>query len=102
MNPEDLVARYADQIRLSAINSGSTLYDAKPRGRFTFCSIDQYPYEERLRRRRRSEAIAELAVIGGVPDIAEMVVSVTEWRPNGTRTTLFEEPGTSLPNIQPS
>jgi len=71
-----LVAAHADRIRLSAINSGATLYpNAHERGPSTFMFIAEYPYEER-RSRGVCGAIAELAVIGGVPDILRHTVRV--------------------------
>jgi hypothetical protein len=72
-----LVHRHRERIRLSPINSGTALYPgAPPRGLFTFSTIEDYPYAERRRHRPRHAAIAELAVVGGVPDIADHVVSV--------------------------
>jgi hypothetical protein len=72
-----LVAAHHDQIRLSAINSGATQWPSAPqRGPGTFRTIDQYPFAERSRSRPLDQAIAELAVIGGAPDIAAHVVTV--------------------------
>jgi hypothetical protein len=72
-----LVAAHHGQIRLSAINSGATQWpSAPPRGAKTFLTIEDYPFTERRRGRTLDNAIAELAVIGGVPDIAAHVVSV--------------------------
>jgi hypothetical protein len=70
-----LVSAYADRVRLSAINSGSTLYPNAPkRGSSTFLPIEAYRYEEIRRRRPVRDVIAEFAVVGGVPDIARYVV----------------------------
>jgi hypothetical protein len=70
-----LVATYASQIRLSPLNSGATLFpNAAPRGPDTFRTIAGYPYDTLRRQRGPRNAIAELAVIGGVPDIAKHVV----------------------------
>ena len=72
-----LVSRYRDQIRLSAVNSGATLYPGAPvRGHFTFLTIEDYPYEELRRRRSPGAAVAELTVLGGVSDIASHVITV--------------------------
>jgi hypothetical protein len=72
-----LVRRHRERIRLSPINSGAALYPgAPPRGLFTFSTIEDYPYAERRRHRSRHAAIAELAAVGGVPDITDHVVSV--------------------------
>jgi hypothetical protein len=73
-----LVGRYHDRIRLSAINSGATLFpNAAQRGSFTFRAIKDYPTGER---QGRHPAIAELTILGGVPDIADHVTGV-ERRP---------------------
>jgi hypothetical protein len=72
-----LVATYHDRIRLSAINSGATLYPGAPeRGPSTFTTIEDYPYAERRRHRTPQTAVVELAVLGGVPDIADHVIRV--------------------------
>jgi hypothetical protein len=72
-----LVTQYHDRIRLSAINSGATLFPGAPeRGPFTFRTIEDYPYAERRRLRTPQAAVVELAVLGSVPDIADHVVSV--------------------------
>jgi hypothetical protein len=74
-----LVATYADRIRLSPLNSGATLFpNAAPRGPDTFRTIAGYPYDELRRRRGPRHAVAELAVIGGVPDIAKHVIQVEQ------------------------
>jgi hypothetical protein len=47
-----LISRYHDRIRLSAVNSGATLYPGAPaRGCSAFRTTEDYPYEE-LRQRR--------------------------------------------------
>lgn len=72
-----LIAKHHDRIRLSAINSGSTLYPGAPeRGPLTFRTIESYPYAELRRHRTPQTAVVELAVLDGVPDIADHVVSV--------------------------
>ncbi len=69
-----LVAAYRDAITLSRINSGSTIRKAAPRGPDTFCSIADYPI------RPGRERAVELAVTGGIPDIARFVTDVTRRR----------------------
>ena len=74
-----LVATCADRIRLSPLNSGATLFpNAAPRGPDTFRTIAGYPYDELRRRRGPRHAVAELAIIGGVPDIARHVIQVEQ------------------------
>jgi hypothetical protein len=71
-----LVAAHRDRIRLSALNSGATLYpNAPPRGSGTFRTIGDYPWRPR-RTRGPKDGIAELAVLGGVPDVDAHVVRV--------------------------
>ena len=70
-----LLARHADRTYLSPINSGSTAYKPARRGRDTFVRLRQYPEEWWTKRR-----VAELAVEYGVPDIADLTVSVEEWQ----------------------
>jgi hypothetical protein len=71
-----LITSHADQIRLSPINSGATLYPNAPkRGSDTFATISAYRYDL-YRRRGIRDAIVELAVINGVSDIVQHVVRV--------------------------
>lgn len=84
-----LLERHAPQVRLSPINSGSTLFDAKPRGRETFLMLDEYPFHERRKRRGTSDAIAELTVEYGVPDIVAMTVRVAHMRGSEEMEVLY-------------
>jgi len=53
----------------SPINTGSTIFNPQPRGTGTFLPIADYPYDDWRRRRTRVNAVVELAVDYGVPDI---------------------------------
>jgi hypothetical protein len=76
-----LISAHRDRIRLSPINSGAALYpNAAHRGSDTFRTIADYPFAQRRRTRPPSTAIAELAVIDGVHDIAAHTVDVRRWR----------------------
>jgi len=75
-----LLERHAPSVRLSPINSGSTLFDAKPRGRDTFLPLEDYPFQERRKKRGTADAIAELAVEYSVPDVDEMTVRVARMK----------------------
>ncbi len=78
LDTASLVAAHHDQIRLSAINSGAAQWpSAPPRGLRTFLTIEHCPFTERRRGRTLDSAIAELAVIGVVPDIAAHVDRTT-------------------------
>lgn len=81
----ELVSRHIERIRLSPMNSGSTLYNPQPRGAHTFASLADYPFEERRKKRGLGNAVAELCVEYSVPDITEMVNRVTNME--GTRET---------------
>jgi Family of unknown function (DUF7002) len=85
-----LVTTHGDRVRLSAINSGATLYPkAVRRGTETFLPIEDYPYAEMRQRRGPREAIVELAVIDGVPDIHRHVVRVERKRQDDVISVLY-------------
>lgn len=76
-----LLAAHAANIRLSPMNSGSTIYPSAPRrGRDTFLRIEDYPYQERRHRRSIKDAVVELAVLNGVPNIVDHVLRVERRR----------------------
>lgn len=87
-----LLARHRDAVTLSAINSGSTAYNARPRGRQTFRRIDEYPFAERRRLRGASEAIAELAVDHAVPNMLDFTVRAELRGADGSAEALWERP----------
>ena len=87
-----LVARHRERITLAAINTGSTLRTPRPRGLATFQPIDRYPYADWRRKRRRGERVVELAVEGGVPDIAEVTLRVLRMRRGEVVETIWEHP----------
>ncbi|HYV45973.1 MAG TPA: hypothetical protein VFA20_13985 [Myxococcaceae bacterium] len=63
-------------VLLCPMNSGCTVPFPHPRGRETFLPMGAYRFEDRAR--LGADAIVELAVAGGVPDIEELVVRVDE------------------------
>jgi Family of unknown function (DUF7002) len=67
---------YALRMRLSPINSGSTIYKPQRRGRQTFRSLTDYPFAERRALRGIQNAIAEIAVDYSVPDLSKFVSRV--------------------------
>jgi hypothetical protein len=71
-----LIDRHIHKVTLSPINSGSALYNPRPRGRRTFQSLADYPYEDRRKLRGYDDAIAELAVDYAIEDIKDLVVRV--------------------------
>lgn len=71
-----LVAKYADRMFLSPINSGSTIYNPQERGSETFRPFSRYPFEERRKLRGLRNAVAEAAVIYAVPDLRDFTLRV--------------------------
>ena len=80
LDTRSLVEANLANVRLSPINSGSTIFPhAVARGSTTFLPIEQYPFAERRKTRGLADAVTELAVIGGVPDVAAHVVQVDRY-----------------------
>jgi hypothetical protein len=76
-----LVRTHYANIRLSPFNSGATQRPNAPeRGEHTFFRIEDYPFAERVRQAGRKKAVAEVTVLGGVPDLAKHVTSVERYR----------------------
>jgi uncharacterized protein DUF7002 len=73
----ELIRDHYVKIELSPINSGATRPFPAPRGRDTFLPIADYPYAEWRKRRPKCEAAVELTVLGGVPNIADYVASIS-------------------------
>ena len=92
----ELLARHAERVKLSPINSGATGRTAPERGRDTFLPIEDYPFDERRRTRSPKEALAEVTVDGGVPDVAELALRVERRAPDGTAEVLYERPAATL------
>jgi len=85
-----LVGRHLGRITLSPINSGSTIFNPQPRGRETFLPPGKYPFREWEERRGGRDAVAELAVDYGVPDIVDFVLRVEERRAGLPPRTLYQ------------
>ena len=76
-----LLAHHSGRVTLSPINSGNTLYNPPLRGRYTFRTIADYPFEERRKARGLANAIAEFAVDYSVPDlVTHRSLSSAAWR----------------------
>lgn len=67
---------HQDEITLSPINSGSTLYNPRPRGADTFLPLPEYPFDDRKKKAGLTRAVAELAVDYSVQDVLEHVTRV--------------------------
>ncbi|MHB1302634.1 MAG: DUF7002 family protein [Acidiphilium sp.] len=83
-----LIAANQGRVMLSSINSGATLYVPQPRGLKTFLSIDQFQHDATLARKSGSDAVVELVVEAGVPDVRDHVLRV-ERVAAGVSTTLW-------------
>ena len=86
-----LVDAHRDRVTLSPINSGATRPFPVPRGRATFTTIADYPYAHWRARRPRGERVVELAVTGGVPDIARLARRVVAMRGDAVQDTIWEK-----------
>ena len=75
IDTEALVRDHGDRVRLSPINSGNTLFNARSRGHATFRSIADYPFDEMRGRRGPAGAVAEVAVLNGVTPIEPVLIS---------------------------
>lgn len=75
-----LVESYRDAITLAPINTGFTARYPAPRGASTFLRIEDYPYAHWRRKRAKGERVVELAVTGGIPDVARFVRRVLRMR----------------------
>jgi hypothetical protein len=71
LDTASLVGAHRDTITLSPINSGATIYKPVPRGRSTFMSIADFPFDDRRKVKKKAlkDAVVELTVMGSVPDI---------------------------------
>lgn len=67
---------HAPRIDLSPINSGATIRRPARRGRVTFTPMLAHSYDAWRRLRGGRDALVEVAVRGGVPDISSHVVHV--------------------------
>jgi hypothetical protein len=76
LDTASLVEAHGPSVLLSPINSGATAYKPAARGQDTFKPIADYPFEAWKKKRGREDAIVELVVNGGVPDVADHVLAV--------------------------
>jgi hypothetical protein len=84
-----LLERHAERVRLSPINSGCTKPYPAPRGRDTFLSLEEYPFDQWNKKRSGKDPVVELAVKGGVTDISDFVIRVLEVGPE-IRRVVFQ------------
>jgi len=77
LDTASLIARHADRVLLSPMNSGATLPYPHPRSVAMFKSVADYDFAARA---DRADPVVELTVEGGVPDISAHVVRAEIWR----------------------
>lgn len=92
LETRSLVEAHADRIELSPINSGSTIFNPAPRGRQMFRPIADYDFDGWCRKRGAEDAVVELVVREGAPDIKDHVITVNDWA-GGTATEIWRRPG---------
>ena len=71
-----LLEHHREQIRLSPINSGSTIWNPVERSPATFQHIAEFPFQERRQSRPIENVVVELAVNYSVPNIADVALLV--------------------------
>ena len=87
-----LLERHEKNVLLSPINSGCTKpYPAK-RGRTTFLPLPEYPFDIWRKKRGRLEAVVELSVAGGVPDVKDFVLEVQVRSSDGISRVICRRP----------
>jgi hypothetical protein len=99
LETRSLVEAHGDRIELSPINSGSTIFNPVRRGRLTFQPIAEYDYAFWRKKRAAANAVVELIVLDGVPDIRDHVIAVHDAVGN-TFTEVWRRPG-AAPSIGP-
>jgi hypothetical protein len=92
-----LLSVHADRVRLSHLNSGATAYVSGRRGSATFKPIADFQHPRS--RQRPAKHIAELAVMGGVPDIAVHTIKVQRRQANQLLETLYLASGQEVESI---
>jgi hypothetical protein len=84
LDTRSVVEAHADNIRLTCMNTGSTIFpSAPPRGAASFMTIEEFPFADLRRRRRLQDTVVELCVIDGVDNVQDHVLRV-ERRQGGT------------------
>lgn len=84
-----LASDYSQRITLSPMNSGNTQPVAHPRGKATFSTMEDYPFQERLKR-GPDYTVVELAVEGGVQDVKSYTLSAEKMLSDDGRVVVLE------------
>lgn len=89
-----VVEAYADNIRLTTMNTGATIFPSSPpRGAESFMTIAQFPFSERRRGRHLRDTVVELCVIGGVDNVEDFVLAVERRKGADVVETIYRAPG---------
>lgn len=77
-------------VELAPYNTGSVHVPNMPaRGPATFVRLEDYPYEQMVKRRGRNDAIVELTVPYASPGVTAAVVKVERWEQGKPTSLLF-------------
>lgn len=95
----ELLHKHVANVLLSPMNSGATKPFPHPRGRDTFLPLGHYPFEAWRRKRPRGEAVVELLVTRGVPDIRHFVERAEHVGGGGSTEVLFVEATGGRPQV---
>lgn len=77
LDTESIIESYADNIRLTGMNTGATIFPSAPaRGSDSFMTIADFPFAQRRRGRKLEDTVVELCVIGGVDEVDSHVIRV--------------------------
>lgn len=94
LDTASLLKAHRDRIQLSPLNSGATIYKPQPRGRDTFRSIADYPFDERRKTRPIDKSVVELVVLGKVPDVKDHLIAAHRVH-KGKQEELWRKLGTA-------
>jgi len=90
-----LVKANENSVLLCPYNSGSTIMNPVKRGKGTFLKISDYDYASWKKARGKQDAIVELVINGGIPDIRDHVLAVHRVHEEKAEV-IWRRPGSSL------
>lgn len=91
LDTESIVEKYADNIRLTGMNTGATIFpSAPPRGLHSFMTIADFPFAQRRRGRKLEDTVVELCVIDGIDDVKDHVIRVESRKGAEVIATVYE------------
>lgn len=78
LDTQSIVETYPKTIRLTAMNTGATIFpNAPPRGAESFMTIGEFPFEQRRRLGKKpQDNVVELCVIGGLDNVEDHLLRV--------------------------